>query len=150
MTDNGHPLTPEEFDAIYARVPRLTVEVILRDEQGRVYLTKRAIEPCVGQWHLPGGTVRFGEPLTEAVKRVARREVGVTVQDMVQKQYIEYPGHYLHGLDSPVGIVFEVISFEGTPTVNDEAAAGGWYEKLPQPMHADVDKFLVKHKYIAG
>ena len=40
----------------------------------KVYLTKRSIEPCKGLWHLPGGTVRFGESLTEAGKLTANKE----------------------------------------------------------------------------
>ncbi len=64
------PLTEEEFREIYSKVPRLTVEVIVQSSRG-ILLTKRASGPCSGLWHIPGGTVRFGEPLVAAVSRVA-------------------------------------------------------------------------------
>src|SRR5690349_15119817 len=66
VPDDALPFSPVEFDAIYSRVPRLTVEIIVPDGQGAVFLTKRAIAPFAGQWHLPGGTVYFAEPLLDA------------------------------------------------------------------------------------
>jgi ADP-ribose pyrophosphatase YjhB (NUDIX family) len=147
MLDNN-PLTQEEFDSIYSKVPRLTVEIIIKNDTGEIYLTKRAIEPCKGQWHLPGGTVRFGEPMREAVKRIALRELGVNVDDIKNNGYIEYPSHYLNGLDSPVGIVFEIIKYTGKLKVNEEAINGGWFSKLPVDMHADQDTFLVQNGYL--
>ena len=108
MTSTEHPLSKVEFDTVYSKVPRLTVEVIISNEAGSIYLTKRALEPCKGQWHLPGGTVSFGELLFEAVRRIAKRELGIDVIKADSVGYIEYPSHFENGLDSPVGIVFEV------------------------------------------
>lgn len=140
--NNDFRLTPEEFDSIYAKVPRLTVEVVLRGPDGAIYLAKRAIEPCKGQWHLPGGTVYFGESLLEAVQRVAKRELGVAVVTAENKGIIEYPSHYKQGMDQPVGLVFEVTDFAGELQVDEEASDGGWFTSLPEPMHADQDAFL--------
>ena len=148
MSNNQYPLTKKDFDAIYSKVPRLTVEVIVKNKDGAVYLTKRDIEPCRGQWHLPGGTVYFGETLIEAVKRIALKELNIEVQEADNKGYIEYPSHYLNGLDSPVGIVFEVTKFKGLLRVDNEASEGNWFIKLPNNMHADQDEYLVKNKYL--
>lgn len=72
------PLTKEEFDEIYEKVPRLCVDVVIVEEDG-VVLSLRLIEPYLGKWHTPGGTVYFGETTEEAVKRVAREEAGIEV-----------------------------------------------------------------------
>jgi ADP-ribose pyrophosphatase YjhB (NUDIX family) len=148
MSDQQYPLSKKEFDSIYSKVPRLTVEVIVKNKDGAIYLTKRAIEPCKGQWHLPGGTVYFGEPLVEAVKRIAAKELNIKILRVDSKGYIEYPSHYLKGLDSPVGIVFEVLDYEGELKVDNEALEGGWFTKLPNNTHADQDKFLLRNKYL--
>jgi ADP-ribose pyrophosphatase YjhB (NUDIX family) len=148
MSKEKHPLTQQEFDSIYSKVPRLTVEVIVKDSKRGVFLTKRAIEPCKGQWHLPGGTVRFGETLVEAVKRIAMRELGIDVLDAKLIGYIEYPSHFKNGLDSPVGIAFEVTAFDQKLAPNDESADSRWFTKLPSPMHAEQDVFLLSHKYL--
>ena len=148
MNTSEHPLSKEEFDDIYSKIPRLTVEIIVKDKDGSIYLTKRAIEPCKGQWHLPGGTVRFGEPMTSAVARIANRELGIEVIDTKNKGYIEYPSHYNNGLDSPVGIVFEVNNFSGKLKTNKEAKDSGWFMHLPKDMHADQDNFLLANGYL--
>src|SRR5581483_5588422 len=95
--DTRPPLPKHEFDWIFSRVPRLTVEVVITAPSRGVLLSLREIEPCRGMWHLPGGTVRFGEPATEAVVRVARDELGLDVEVGPLLGYIEYPSHYLNG-----------------------------------------------------
>ena len=144
------PLSKKEFDTIYSKVPRLTVEIVVKNPANEIYLTKRAIEPCKGQWHLPGGTVRFGEPMTNAIQRIANRELGIKVMSQKQKGCIEYPSHYLNGLDDPVGIVFEITDYDGNLVTNNEASEGGWFSELPTPMHADQDKYLVDNGFLAN
>jgi 8-oxo-dGTP pyrophosphatase MutT (NUDIX family) len=148
MSNNKYPLIQEEFNEIYSKVPRLTVEIIMRNDEHGVYLTKRAIEPCKDQWHLPGGTVRFGEKLTEAVERIADRELGIKPKKMEMVGCIDYPSHYNHGLDSPVGIVFEIKDVDKNIKINHEALEGGWFKQLPAFMHADQDVFLLNHGYV--
>jgi ADP-ribose pyrophosphatase YjhB (NUDIX family) len=143
-----YPFTKKEFDAIYSKVPRLTAEIIIKNEVGAIYMTKRAIEPCKGQWHLPGGTVYFGESLLQAVKRVALRELGITVRAADNKGFIEYPSHYKKGLDSPVGMVFEITKYDGKLKIDDEASDGGWFTKLPKNTHADQDDYLLLNSYV--
>jgi len=134
-------LSQKEFWEIYKKVPRLTVEIIVKTNEG-IFLTMRNIEPCKGLWHLPGGTVRFGERLTEAVARIAKRELNIEVNDTKLLGYIEYPSHYTKGLDSPVGIAFEVINYKGQLKPNSEAKDYGWFSKLPSPMHQEQKDFL--------
>ncbi|MGD0833938.1 MAG: NUDIX domain-containing protein [Candidatus Dormibacteria bacterium] len=135
------PLSEAEFRAIYAKVPRLTVEIILADERG-VLLTRRAIEPCRGLWHLPGGTVRFGEPLMEAVRRVAADELGISVSAARMVGAIEYPSHYLNGLDCPVGLAHLVTAHGGTLRLGPSASESGWFTRLPRDMHEEQWRFL--------
>lgn len=98
-----HPLSQAEFDAIYSRVPRLCAELVMV-EPGGVVFTKRSISPGAGLWHLPGGTVRFGETLVEAARRVALEETGVAVEHLQQLGVVEYVfPNYAH---RPVSVVF--------------------------------------------
>ena len=136
-----HPLSEAEFWEIYRRVPRLTVEVVFAGADG-VLLTRRAIDPCRGIWHLPGGTVRFGERLADAVARVARRELGLEVTECRMLGCIEYPSHYENGLDCPVGIVFLVTRHSGKLEVSAEAEDHGWFRRLPAGMHPEQIRFL--------
>lgn len=150
MKVNENPLSKAEFDEIFSKVPRLTVEILIKNNQKEIYLTQRAIEPCKDLWHLPGGTVRFGEPLTEAVTRIAKRELGINVINTNNVGYIEYPSHYLNGLDSPVGIVFEVTKHTGKLKINSEAKNSGWFKKSLVDIHPDQDIFLIQNSYLAA
>ncbi len=48
------PLPQEEFEAIFSRVPRLTVEVVIATPETGVLLSLRDIPPCVGLGTYPG------------------------------------------------------------------------------------------------
>jgi 8-oxo-dGTP pyrophosphatase MutT (NUDIX family) len=83
-------LCPKRNTNIYSKEPRLTVEVvIIAANQGGVLLSRRQTGPCRGLWHIPGGTVRFGERLTEAACRVPRGELGLVVDVGPMIGYIE-------------------------------------------------------------
>jgi len=58
---------------------RLTVDAAVLDKN-KICLVKRKEEPFKGSWHLPGGFVRKGENLIEAVKRKAKEEIGLEVE----------------------------------------------------------------------
>ena len=136
------PLSEREFHEIYARVPRLTVEVVVRGPDG-ILLTERRTGPCAGLWHIPGGTVRFGEPLVAAVRRVAADELGVVPRVGPFLGYLEYPSHYLHGLDSPVGLAFLCELDQGHR--HDAVLPGAWCTGPPGPMHEEQFDFLRAH-----
>ena len=76
------------------------------------------------------------------------RELSIDVNQAANCGYIEYPSHYLEGLDSPVGLVFEVTEYSGDPKINSEAAAGEWYTSVPKAMHHDQDQFLIENGYL--
>jgi 8-oxo-dGTP diphosphatase len=58
---------------------KTSVVACIIDEQERVLLTRRCIEPFCGQWVMPGGKVDHGEPLLEALHREVLEEVGIEV-----------------------------------------------------------------------
>jgi ADP-ribose pyrophosphatase YjhB (NUDIX family) len=139
------PLSEAEFRDIYAKVPRLTVEVVVQSARG-VLLTQRQSGPCAGLWHIPGGTVRFGEPLVAAVKRVAATELGLEISVGPFLGYIEYPSHYLNGLDSPVGLTF-VVHIEEDQLMS-AADRHSWFTALPDRMHTEQRDFLLEHRLV--
>src|SRR5207244_13176606 len=63
----------------YSR-PALTVDAVvfgLDDEDLKVLLIRRDLEPFQGKWALPGGFVRVEETLEEAVRRELQEETGI-------------------------------------------------------------------------
>lgn len=46
---------------------KASIVACIIDEQNRVLLTRRCIEPFCEQWGMPGGKIDHGEPLLEAL-----------------------------------------------------------------------------------
>jgi ADP-ribose pyrophosphatase YjhB (NUDIX family) len=137
-------LPEDEFHAIFSRVPRLCVEVVIVTPERGVLLSLRDIPPNIGAWHIPGGTVLFGEPLTAAVRRVARNELGLQVTVAELLGYIEYPSHYENGLDSPVGLAFRAEPALGPPAGEGLPPGVQWFDALPPGLYAEQREFLVR------
>ncbi len=135
-------LPEAEFHAIYGKVPRLCVEVVILHPDRGVLLKLRDIPPNVGAWHIPGGTVLFGERLVAAVRRVARDELGLEVEAGELLGYVEYPSHYENGLDSPVGLAFHsLVTGDDPPELRQGCE---WFKRLPAGLYAEQRDFLTR------
>ena len=60
--------------------PKVAVGTIVRTDDARLVLVRRAIEPGYGLWVFPGGYVDRGEEITVAAVREAREEAGLDVE----------------------------------------------------------------------
>lgn len=106
MTDRKQPLSHEEFETIYSKVPRVTVEVVITNAKG-VVLALRQEPSWHGLWHIPGGTILSKETVHQALERIAYEELGVRVSVGEILGYIEYPSEEEeHGFGWSVGLAF--------------------------------------------
>jgi len=58
-------------------MPIATVAAIIRNEEGKILLTRRNIGPFKGQWCLPGGHIDEFENTREAAVREAKEATGL-------------------------------------------------------------------------
>lgn len=52
--------------------------IFIRDGAGRILFGKRAVQPCIGQWALPGGFMELDESGEECALREMLEETGLT------------------------------------------------------------------------
>jgi colanic acid biosynthesis protein WcaH len=136
-------ISVEEWRTIVANVPIVSVDLVVLHDGG-VVLGRRTNEPAKGEWFVPGGRVRKGERLEEAVYRVAQEELGVDVTIR------ERLGAYEH--------LYETSDVEGVESKH-YVANGFVVEALADPtvadgQHDDIRLFQERpaecHDYIAA
>jgi ADP-ribose pyrophosphatase YjhB (NUDIX family) len=93
--------------------PKVAVGTIIRDDEGRIVLVKRAIEPGYGKWVFPGGYVDRGEEVLIAAVREAREESGLDIRIDALVNVYSYSG-------APVVIVYAATVTGGCLACDDE------------------------------
>ena len=73
----------------YPERPIIGVGAVVVDG-GRALLVRRATEPLLGEWSIPGGMLELGEKLRDGTRREVLEETGLTVE----------PGEVLEVFDS--------------------------------------------------
>lgn len=115
-----------------------------------VVLAKRSIEPCIGMWHIPGGTVYFGETPEMAVERVAMDELGVKVSINKLLGVITYPKMHADGYFGwPLGVAYEVTITDGTIRGSYQGEEVALFTSTPEMIIAEQADFLTSLGYLA-
>lgn len=70
-------LSKEIFLETFKYAPRVSVNILAKNQKGEILLTKRTIPPEKGSWHYPGGFILKGEKIEECFKRISMDELGV-------------------------------------------------------------------------
>lgn len=148
-------LSSLDYATIFSKVPRVCVDVVVRDAHDRVLLTKRTINPYVGSWHLPGGGIIKGETIFDAARRHVAKEVGSTLifpeivgaHEMTAEPYdCEGNTFVMHSVCVMVrGKLFFDRFFKGA-----ECSEASWFATLPATdMHPIQAEWLVNRGYLA-
>lgn len=138
-------LSDKEFKYVYDRAPRLCVDLIIQKQQS-IVLSKRDIPPAKGKWHLPGGSVLFGEKLAEAVKRKARVETGLKVKIKKIIGVVEYSSK--SGYGQSIAVMFLICPLSGKLRGCAQARDIRFFKYLPNNTVVEQGKFLLEQKLI--
>ena len=71
-------LDAELFKSVVANTPLISIDLIVRNPQGRILLGQRINRPAQGYWFVPGGRIRKNECLADAFVRLANEELELT------------------------------------------------------------------------
>ncbi|MDI9578467.1 MAG: NUDIX hydrolase [Thermoproteota archaeon] len=68
----------EQYNQITELMPIASVEAVIQIDGALLFL-KRNNQPAKGEWWFPGGRIKKGETLQEALQREVKEETGLTV-----------------------------------------------------------------------
>ena len=119
-------------------------------ENGRILLVKRAGEPGRGCWSLPGGVVRLGERLNEAVVREVLEETGLLVEIIRPIDVVET---IIKDEDGRIRYHYVIIDYLARPVAGElrassdalEARWVGFEEALKLDITNTLRRFLERH-----
>jgi 8-oxo-dGTP diphosphatase len=113
----------------YPQRPYLAVSAaIIRD--GKVLVVRRARNPALGIYTLPGGGVETGETLMQAVTREVREETSLAVEPVALTGHREAIGRDVQGRVERhfVILCFAARWISGEPVLNEELDDARWLD----------------------
>ncbi len=113
--DNGRSFNCEECRFNFYLNNSAAVACLIFNTEGKLLLTRRAVEPAKGMLDLPGGFVEPMESAEAAVIREIKEELGVTV---ISTEYlVSFPNEYIFS-----GFSVFTVDLAFVCTVNDLSA----------------------------
>jgi 8-oxo-dGTP diphosphatase len=130
-----------ECDRIFFRNPKVVVAAVI-EQEGRVLLVLRDIEPGRGLWGLPGGYVDWDEHPHDAIVRECLEETGAVVEPFGLLP-VE---HVITGDDGIVILAYRTRLVGGDLQARDEVQQIGWFapEAMP-PLAFGSHRKILQH-----
>ena len=91
-------LSKETFKTIVDTTPLVSIDLLVRDAEGRILVGKRVNRPAQGFWFVPGGRILKNERLSDAFVRLTEAELGIRL-DITSARYL---GLYEHFYDDSI------------------------------------------------
>lgn len=131
-------MNSEAFLGVIDAAPLVSIDIILKDNLGRVLLGVRNNRPAQGYWFVPGGRIRKNESLKSAMSRISKAELGFEIE-WAETRLL---GAYDHIYDD---------NFKGVPTINTHYVALGYEvrQKKEQSVCFDSQHAEVRWWYLS-
>lgn len=118
-----------------------TASAVVEDGEGRVLLSRRALDPAAGKWDLPGGFLDEGEHPLDCVRRELREEAGIGLVDerLLGSWMDRY--EYKQRVVATLNIYFVARVGDGTLEPADDVAELRWFA----PDEVPGDELAFEH-----
>lgn len=95
-------LTAERFHRVIEDAPLVSIDLVVVDDRQCMLLGQRLNAPAQGCWFVPGGRIRKGELLPDAMRRLLSAELGEEAGRVLQPAWLGlYEHHYPDSVAGP-------------------------------------------------
>ena len=121
-------------DALYEEVvkwlPIVSVEALIVIDDALLFL-KRNNDPVKGKWWFPGGRIRRGEALKEALQREIKEETGLELSEheLINVYSRVFPERH------DIAVAYLCMCKESKVTLNNEHSEYGLFRSIPVGLH---------------
>jgi len=123
-----YPFTSKfQYDQFRKFFPFSCIDILIFEKK-KILLTKRKNSPYKGFWHLPGGLIRKKEYMKHAVKRLAKEELGISVNIIKYVGVYESLNEFRHDLSHG----FIVSKKNGNIKLNSFVSEFDFFDELPK------------------
>jgi colanic acid biosynthesis protein WcaH len=102
-------LSKQHWLEVVQRTPLVSIDLIVRDPQGRVLVGLRTNEPARDSWFVPGGVIRKNETLDRAFARITKVELGAAAVRSEARFIDVYEHHYKTNFAQQPGITTHYV-----------------------------------------
>lgn len=133
------------YREIISVIPIVCVDVVIRNEAGKVLLLRRKNEPLKDQWWVVGGRIHAGEPARQACVRKTFEESGLAIEEL------EFLGFYEDVFDKnsfdeakpyhTLSLVFETrVTKKQAIHLDAQHTEWAWFDSLPDRFTISTQK----------
>ena len=91
-------LDKSTFKTIVDTTPLVSIDLLVRDSEGKILVGKRVNRPAQGYWFVPGGRILKNETIAQAFSRLTEVELGIRLEVLAAR----YLGLYEHFYDDSI------------------------------------------------
>ena len=139
-------LEKELFSSIIANAPLISIDLVIKDSEGKVLLGKRINKPAKNSWFVPGGRIFKDESLDDAFIRTVKEELGLNIErkdaifDKTYEHFYEnnvfddkFSTHYI--------VLAHKIKIDNLPILNNQHSDYKWFEVDELLQDKNVHKY---------
>ena len=121
---------------------------VVAKDTGRILLQNRSLKSSYARnWAFWGGKIEDNENVSQGLLRELEEDIGINVEDCVEKVY---PLDQYHARDKTFSYYtfVVIIDNEFTPIINDESGGYAWinYNYFPKPLHPGAKKHFSRKR----
>ena len=131
-----------------ASVPLIAVGAVIF-KQNKVLLVKRKNPPAQGMWAIPGGKVRWGETLKQALRREIKEELNIDIEPGRLIKVIEFVPEQENDRFHYIILDFLAAITGGELKAGDDALAVKWFDRkeLKKSPVTESTRTLLKDEF---